>query len=59
MGNKQCCIGIAGATPSGKPTLAKNIIKYLKWNEKNIIHIDDFFSPELLFKYNKILIDIN
>ena len=52
MGNKQCCIGIAGATRSGKSTLAKNIIKYLKWNEKNIIHIDDFFSPELLFKYN-------
>ena len=50
MGNKQCYIGICGATRSGKSTLAKNIIKYLKSDEKHIIHLDDFFSLELLYE---------
>ena len=52
MGNKQCNIGICGATRSGKTTLAKDIVKYLKSDEKHIIHLDDFFSLELLYKHN-------
>ena len=50
MGNKQCFIGICGATRSGKSTLAKNIIKYLESDEKHIIHLDDFFSLELIYE---------
>ena len=55
MGNKQCNIGICGATRSGKTTLAKDIVKYLKSDEKHIIHLDDFFSLELLYKHNNII----
>ena len=51
MGNKQCFIGICGATRSGKTTLAKSIIQYLKSDEKHLIHLDDFFSLELLYKH--------
>ena len=51
MGNKQCYIGICGATRSGKTTLAKNIIQYLKSDEKHLIHLDDFFSLELLYEH--------
>ena len=50
MGNKICYIGICGATRSGKSTLAKNIVKHLKSDEKHIIHLDDFFSLELLYQ---------
>ena len=52
MGNKPCYIGVCGATRSGKTTLCNNIIKYLKSDEKHIIHLDDYFSLELLYKYN-------
>ena len=52
MGNKQCYIGLCGATRSGKTTLANNIIKHLKSDEKRLIHLDDYFSLELLY-YNK------
>ena len=51
MGNKQCYIGICGATRSGKTTLAKSIIQYLKSDEKHLIHLDDFFSLELLYEH--------
>ena len=51
MGNKQCFIGICGATRSGKTTLAKNIINHLKSDEKHIIHLDDYFSLELLYEH--------
>ena len=51
MGNKLCYIGICGATRSGKTTLAKNIIQYLKSDEKHLIHLDDFFSLELLYEH--------
>ncbi len=51
MGNKMCYIGICGATRSGKTTLAKNIIQYLKSDEKHLIHLDDFFSLELLYEH--------
>ena len=51
MGNKPCYIGVCGATRSGKSTLCKNIIKYLNSDEKHIIHLDDFFSLELLYEY--------
>ena len=51
MGNKPCYIGVCGATRSGKSTLCKNIIKYLHSDEKHIIHLDDFFSIELLYEY--------
>ena len=51
MGNKQCYIGICGATRSGKTTLAKNIIQYLKSDDKHLIHLDDFFSYELLYEH--------
>ena len=50
MGNKQCYIGICGATRSGKTTLAKSIVQYLNSDEKHIIHLDDFFSLELLYE---------
>ena len=46
-----CYIGICGATRSGKTTLAKNIIQYLKSDEKHLIHLDDFFSLELLYEH--------
>ena len=52
MGNKYCTVGICGATRSGKTTLAKNIINYLESDEKHLIHLDDYFSYELLY-YNK------
>ena len=51
MGNKPCYIGICGATRSGKTTLCKNIVKYLNSDEKHIVHLDDFFSLELIYKY--------
>ena len=51
MGNKQRYIGICGATRSGKTTLAKSIIQYLKSDEKHLIHLDDFFSLELLYEH--------
>ena len=51
MGNNPCIIGVGGATRSGKTSLCKNIIKYLNSDEKHIIHLDDFFSLELLYKY--------
>ena len=51
MGNKLCYVGICGATRSGKTTLAKNIIQYLKSDEKHLIHLDDFFSLELLYEH--------
>ena len=51
MGNKPCYIGVCGVTRSGKSTLCKNIIKYLHSDEKHIIHLDDFFSIELLYEY--------
>ena len=51
MGNKPCYIGVCGATRSGKSTLCTNIIKYLHSDEKHIIHLDDFFSLELLYEY--------
>ena len=52
MGNKACHIGVCGATRSGKTTLCKSIIKYLKSDEKHIIHLDNFFSLELLYEHN-------
>ena len=51
MGNNLCYIGVCGATRSGKTTLCRNIIKYLKSDEKHIIHLDDFFSLELLYEH--------
>ena len=51
MGNKPCYIGVCGATRSGKTTLCKNIIKYLNSDEKHIIHLDNFFSLELLYEH--------
>ena len=51
MGNKPCLIGVCGATRSGKTTLCKNIIKYLKSDEKHLIHLDNFFSLELLYEH--------
>ena len=51
MGNKPCHIGVCGATRSGKTTLCKNIIKYLKSDEKHLIHLDNFFSLELLYEH--------
>ena len=51
MGNKACHIGVCGATRSGKTTLCKSIIKYLKSDEKHIIHLDNFFSLELLYEH--------
>ena len=51
MGNKPCHIGVCGATRSGKTTLCKNIIKHLKSDEKHIIHLDNFFSLELLYEH--------
>ena len=51
MGNKPCYIGVCGATRTGKTTLCKNIIKYLNSDEKHIIHLDDFFSLELLYEH--------
>ena len=52
MGNKPCYIGVCGATRSGKTTLCNNIIKYLNSDEKHIIHLDNFFSLELLYEHN-------
>ena len=51
MGNSPCIIGVGGATRSGKTSLCKNIIKYLNSDEKHIIHLDNYFSLELLYKY--------
>ena len=51
MGNKPCIIGVCGATRSGKTTLCKNIIKYLNSDEKKIIHLDNYFSLELLWEH--------
>ena len=51
MGNKACHIGVCGATRSGKTTLCKSIIKYLNSDEKHIIHLDNFFSLELLYEH--------
>ena len=52
MGNKQCYIGICGATRSGKTTLTKRIVQYLNSDEKHVVHLDDFFSLELLYEHN-------
>ena len=51
MGNKPCLIGVCGATRSGKTTLCNSIIKYLKSDEKHLIHLDNFFSLELLYEH--------
>ena len=51
MGNKPCIIGVCGATRSGKTTLCKNIVKYLNSEEKKIIHLDSYFSLDLLCEY--------
>ena len=50
MGNKPFYIGLCGATRSGKTTLAKNIIKHFQSDENHIIHLDDYFSLEKLYK---------
>jgi len=52
MGNKPCLIGVCGATRSGKTTLCNSIIKYLKSDEKHLIHLDNYFSLELLYDHN-------
>ena len=52
MGAKQVVIGIGGATRSGKSTLAKNLVKFFKSDEKHIMHLDDYFSLELVFANN-------
>ena len=51
MGNKPCLIGVCGATRSGKTTLCNSIIKYLKSDEKHLIHLDNYFSFELLYEH--------
>ena len=51
MGNKPCHIGVCGATRSGKTTLCNSIIKYLKSDEKHLIHLDNYFSLELLYDH--------
>ena len=51
MGNKEIHIGICGATRSGKSTLATNIIKHFESDIKKIIHLDEYFALELLYKY--------
>mgnify|MGYP002627448790 CR=1 FL=1 len=51
MGNNPCLIGVCGATRSGKTTLCNNIIKYLKSDEKHLIHLDNYFSLELLYDH--------
>ena len=51
MGNKPCLIGVCGATRSGKTTLCNSIIKYLKSDEKHLIHLDNYFSLELLYDH--------
>ena len=51
MGNKPCLIGVCGATRSGKTTLCNSIIKYLKSDEKHLIHLDNYFSLELLYEH--------
>lgn len=53
METKQCFIGICGATTSGKTTLSKNIAKLISADEKKIIHLDYYFSRELIKKYKK------
>ena len=52
MGNKPCLIGVCGATRSGKTTLCNSIMKYLKSDEKHLIHLDNYFSLELLYDHN-------
>ena len=46
MGNNLCYIGVCGATRSGKTTLCRNIIKYLKSDEKHIIHLGFLCKPD-------------
>ena len=53
METKECFIGICGATRSGKSTLSRKIAKLISVDEKKIIHLDRYFSKELVAKYKK------
>ena len=51
--NKEYYIGICGATRSGKSTLSRKLAKLLSADEKKLIHLDRYFSKELVAKYNR------
>jgi len=53
MEEKVCFIGICGATRSGKSTLSRKIAKLLSADEKKLIHLDKYFSKELVAKYKR------
>ena len=53
MDEKICFVGICGATRSGKSTLSKKIAKLISADEKKLIHLDRYFSKELVAKYNR------
>ena len=53
MENKECFIGICGATRSGKSTLSRKIAKLISADDKKLIHLDRYFSKELVKKYNR------
>ena len=53
MEEKIFFVGICGATRSGKSTLSRKIGKLISAEEKKIIHLDRYFSKELVAKYNR------
>ena len=53
MDNKIIYVGICGATRSGKTTLSKRLAKLFSDNENKLIHLDKYFSKELVAKYNR------
>ena len=53
MDEKICFVGICGATRSGKSTLSKKIAKLISADEKKLIHLDRYFSKELVAEYNR------
>ena len=46
-------VGICGATRSGKSTLSRKIAKFLYADEKKLIHLDKYFSKEMVAKYKR------
>ena len=53
MEEKVCFVGICGATRSGKSTLSRKLAKLLSVDEKKLIHLDRYFSKELVAKYKR------
>ena len=53
MDDKIVYVGICGATRSGKTTLSKRIAKLFSEDEKKLIHLDKYFSKELVAKYKR------